>query len=108
MSSTSPKPGQIWKVDLGYEDKVRWFIIVSRFDDDAPRALSLGVPVTTKFRDSSYEVRLGKLPCFREESYANVQGLTALRWSDFQTHGGQVPPALLEEIRKALRFTLDL
>ena len=108
MPSTSLKPGQIWKVDLGYEGKVRWFVIVSRCDDNAPRALSLGVPVTTQYRGSPYEVRLGKLPSFREESFANVQGLTALRWSDFQTHGGQVPATLLEEIRKALRFTFEL
>jgi mRNA-degrading endonuclease toxin of MazEF toxin-antitoxin module len=58
MASTSPKPGQIGKVDLGDEGKVRWFVIVSRFDDDAPRALSLGVPVTTRYRTSPYEVRL--------------------------------------------------
>lgn len=39
MSSMSPKPGQIWKLDLGYAGKVRWFVVVSRFDSDAPRAL---------------------------------------------------------------------
>ncbi len=27
---------------------------------------------------AAYEVPLGKLPCLREESFANVQGLTAL------------------------------
>jgi mRNA-degrading endonuclease toxin of MazEF toxin-antitoxin module len=108
MPSISPRPGQVWKVDLGFEGKVRWFIIVSRFDNDAPRALALGVPITTKYRGSSYEVALGKLPALREESYANVQGLAALRWNDLMTQGGQVPATILDEIKKTLRFTLEL
>lgn len=65
------KPGEIWKVDLGLAGKVRWFIVVSRHDPDAPRALTLGVPITTKYRGSAYEVPLGKWPCLREESFAN-------------------------------------
>lgn len=108
MPSTSPKPGQLWKVDLGYEGKLRWFIIVSRSDPEAPRALALGVPVTTQYRDSDYEVPLGKLPCLRETSYANVQGLQTLRWIDLLEFGGVVPAPLLEQIRQALRLTLEL
>ena len=82
-------------MDLVYESKVRWFVIVSRQDDEALRALALGVAVTTNYRGSPYEVRLGKLACLREESCANTQGLTALRWCDFLTLGGQVSPPLL-------------
>ena len=103
----SPKPGQIWKVDLGYEGKVRWFVVVSRFDMDAPRALALAVPVTTQYRGSAYEVPLGKLPCFRESSFANAQGLTSLRWTDLQEFGGVVPAPFLEQIRKAVRHALE-
>jgi mRNA interferase MazF len=108
MASTSPKPGEIWKVDLGLAGKVRWFIVVSRHDSDAPRALTLAVPVTTKYRNSRYEVPLGKLSCLREESFANIQGLTALEWVDFQSYTGQLPQPLMEQIRQALRFTLEL
>ena len=104
MPSTNPKPGEIWKVDLGLAGKVRWFIVVSRYDPDAPRAMSLAVPITTKHRNSAYEVPLGKLPCLREESFANVQGLTALEWLDFLNFGGRVPPPLMEEIQQALRL----
>jgi mRNA interferase MazF len=95
-------------VDLGYEGKLRWFIMVSRFDPDAPRALALGVPVTTQYRNSGYEVPLGKLPCLREPSYANVQGLQTLRWTDLLEFGGVVPAPLFEQIRQALRLTLEL
>ena len=108
MASTNPKPGEIWKVDLGLAGKVRWFVVVSRYDPDAPRALSLAVPITTKYRNSAYEVPLGKLHCLREESFANVQGLTALEWIDFQSFGGRVPPPLIEKIQQAMRFTLEL
>jgi mRNA interferase MazF len=108
MSSTSPKPGEIWKVDLGMAGKVRWFIVVSRHDPNAPRTLALAVPVTTKFRHSQYEVPLGKLSFFREESFANVQGLTALEWVDFQNRAGQLPQNLFEQVRQAMRFVLEL
>lgn len=108
MRSTSPKPGDVWKVDLGLAGKVRWFIIVSRHDPDAPRALCLAVPITTKFRQSAYEAPLGKLPFLREESYANAQGLTALEWTDLQTCVGILPAPLLEKVRQAIRFTIEL
>ena len=107
MPSTSPKPGEIWKVDLGLAGKVRWFVVVSRYDPDAPRALSLAVPLTTKNRGSAYEVPVGKLRCLPEESFANVQGLMALEWVDFQSCGGRLPEPLMQQIRQALRFTLD-
>jgi mRNA interferase MazF len=108
MHSTSPKPGEVWKADLGMAGKVRWHIIVSRHDHDAPRALCLAVPITTKYRQSAYEVPLGKLSFLHEESYANTQGLTALEWTDLQNRAGQLPLPLLEKVREALRFTLEL
>jgi mRNA interferase MazF len=108
MRSTSPKPGEVWKVDLGMTGKVRWMIVVSRHDPDAPRALCLAVPITTKFRQSAYEVPIGKLPFLHEESYANAQGLTVLEWTDLQTCVGYLPPPLLEKTRQAIRFTLEL
>ena len=108
MHSTSPNPGEVWKVDLGLAGKVRWFIIVSRHDPEAPRALCLAVPITTKFRQSAYEVPLGKLPFLREDSYANAQGLTALEWTDLQTRIGQVPAPLLQKVRESIRFALEL
>jgi mRNA interferase MazF len=41
-------------VDLGISGKVRFFVVVSRRDDDPPRALALCVPITTQNRDSDY------------------------------------------------------
>jgi mRNA interferase MazF len=108
VPSTIPKPGEIWKVDLGLAGKVRWFVVVSRFDPDAPRALSLAVPVTTQNRGSDYEVPRGRSRPFTEESFANIQGLAALQWTDFQFVGGRVSEDTLKLIRTALRFAMEL
>jgi mRNA interferase MazF len=41
------KPGEVYRVDLGMGAKVRMMLVVSREDSEAPRALSLCVPITT-------------------------------------------------------------
>jgi len=46
--------------DLGLSAKTRPVVIVSRFDQDPPRALALYVPLTTQNRLSLYEVPLPK------------------------------------------------
>jgi hypothetical protein len=55
------KPGEIYRVDLGMAGKVRLMIVLSREDEDAPRALSVCAPITTANRGSSYEVELPRL-----------------------------------------------
>jgi len=52
------EPGQVYWVDLGISGKVRPMVVVSREDEDAPRALSLCAPITTSSRNSRYEVAL--------------------------------------------------
>ena len=73
------KPGEVYRVDLGMGGKVRMMIVVSREDADAPRALSVCVPITTAYRGSDYELELPPMPFFRAKSYANVQGLQAIQ-----------------------------
>src|ERR1700722_7547099 len=55
----TPSPGDVYLVDLGMVAKARLMVAVSRHDADAPRALSLCVPFTTKNRASRYEVAIG-------------------------------------------------
>ncbi len=59
------KPGEVYRVDLGYQGKVRLMVVVSREDADPPRALVLCAPITTKYRSSRYEVDIGKLRFLR-------------------------------------------
>ncbi len=74
----TPKPGEIWQADLGMAGKVRPGVIVSREDPDPPRGLFGYVPLTTQYRESDYEVEIGKLPTLSGHSYANVQGVGSL------------------------------
>lgn len=104
----TPIPGEIHLVDLGMVGKVRPAIVVSREDPDAPRAIALCVPVTTRNRGSRYEVVLGRLKFLDKESWANVQGLTSVEHAKLLRRLGRVTPPQLDEIKRALRFALDL
>jgi len=102
------KPGEVYRVDLGMGGKVRMMIVVSRDDSDAPRALSICVPITTAYRDSDYEVALPPKPFLRAKSYANVQGLQAIQDHELIGPIGSFYGTVLEDVKKALRFAMDL
>ena len=100
----SPRPGEVWLADLGLAAKTRPVVIVSRHDPDAPRALTIYVPLTTQNRGSRYEVALPKLRFLREISVANVQGIASLALTRLERKLGEVPPEVLAQIREALAF----
>lgn len=100
--------GEVWLADLGLASKTRPVLIVSRADEDPPRALIIHVPVTTQNRGSRYEVDLGKLPFLREASFVNVQGIASIPTNRLERKLGRMPPELLEKIKDALRYALDL
>ena len=102
------KPGEVYRVDLGVGGKVRLMVVVSREDDEAPRALSLCVPITTAFRHSPYEVELPGAAFLTKKSYANEQGLQAVQHHELQGPVGTVYGRALDEIRTALRYALRL
>jgi mRNA interferase MazF len=64
--------------------------------------------MTTQNRGSRYEVDLGKLPFLREASFVNVQGIASIPTVRLERKLGQMPPELLEKIKTALRYALDL
>lgn len=102
------KPGQVYRVDLGIGGKARMMVVVSREDNDAPRALSLCVPITTAFRESPYEVELLPAAFLREKSYANVQGLQAIQHHELEGPIGKINPQVLQRIRGALKYAMEL
>lgn len=105
----SPKPGEVYLVDLGVAGKVRPAIIVSREDPDNPRAICTCVPITSQGRGSRYEVSLGKPKFLKEpESLANVQALASIGHERLLRLLGRVSAEQLDKIRSALRFALDL
>ena len=103
-----PQPGEVWLADLGLAAKTRPVVIVSRSDSDPPRALAIYVPLTTQNRQSNYEVPLPKLPFLHEVSVANVQGIASIPTVRLERRLGIIPQSLMNQIREALRFTLDL
>jgi mRNA-degrading endonuclease toxin of MazEF toxin-antitoxin module len=103
-----PEPGAVYRVDLGIAGKVRPFIVVSRRDDNPPRALALCVPITTRNRESDYEVPLPRVRFLREQSYANVQGLQAIQFQEMEGPVGRFTAPTLDAIRDALRYAMEL
>jgi len=83
-------------------------LIVSRADDEPPRALVIHVPVTTQNRGSRYEVDLGRLPFLREASFVNVQGIASVPTKRLERKLGRMPAEIFEKIKDALRYALDL
>ena len=104
----SPRPGEVWLADLGMAAKTRPVVVVSRHDEDPPRVLVLYVPLTSEDRGSEYEVEMPKLPFLRLEGVANVQGIGSLHPKRLERKLGVLPMEVMERIKKALRFALDL
>lgn len=102
------RPGEVWLADLGLAAKTRPVLIVSREDECPPRVLIIHVPITTQNRGSRYEVDLGKLPFLREASFVNVQGIGSVPSVRLERKLGPLPPELLEQVKSALRYALDL
>ncbi len=104
----SPSPGEVWLADLGLAAKSRPVVIVSRYDPDAPRALTIYVPLTTQNRGSKYEVALPNLRFLRETSVANVQGIASLPLTRLEQKLGELPGEVFDQIRKAIAFAVDM
>jgi mRNA-degrading endonuclease toxin of MazEF toxin-antitoxin module len=102
------KPGEVYRVDLGLGGKVRLMVVVSREDGDAPRALSLCVPISAASHQSPYEVELAAAAFLTQKSHANVQGLQAVQHHELRGPVGTVYGERLQKIRQALRYALDL
>ena len=94
--------------DLGMAAKTRPVVVVSRYDGDPPRVLVLYVPLTSEGRGSEYEVEMPKLPFLRLEGLANVQGLGSLPVKRLERRLGVLPKEVMDRIKKALRFAMDL
>ncbi|MEI6071322.1 MAG: type II toxin-antitoxin system PemK/MazF family toxin [Verrucomicrobiae bacterium] len=102
------EPGQVYLVNLGMAAKTRPMLVVSRRDDDAPRALSVCAPITTSTRDSEYEVSIGKPKFLHETSYVNVQGLQAIQHHELKRMIGRLSDADLQTVMNAIKWLFDI
>jgi mRNA interferase MazF len=104
----SPDPGEVWLADLGLAAKTRPVIIISRHDENPPRALVLYVPLTTQNRSSAYEVAIPRLPFLDRESFANVQGLGSIPVVRLERRLGHLPQEVMASVKRAIVFALEL
>ena len=102
-----PKVGEVYIIDLGFEGKVRPVVIVSREDPDAPRALSVVVPLTSQSRPSRYEVKMPRVPWLKLQSYADVQAIGSVAWHELKERRGKFDPQIMEQI-DSLRWIFEL
>ena len=103
-----PKVGDVFMLDLGFQGKTRPVVIISREDDDAPRALSIFVPLTKESRGGKYEVTMPRVPWLKLQSFANVLGMGAAEWHELTDRRGRFDAATMAKIKDAIRWTLDL
>jgi mRNA interferase MazF len=104
----TPKPGEVCLVDLGMAGKLRPVVIVTREDANAPRALSVIVPLTSQNRGSQYEVQMPRVPWLKHQSFANVQAIAAYEHHELLERRGRFDQTALEKIKAAIRWALDL
>jgi mRNA interferase MazF len=104
----TPKIGEVFIVDLGFEGKVRPVVVMSREDPNAPRALSVVVPLTSQSRGSRYEVKMPRVPWLNLQSYANVQAIGSVEHHELKNRRGRFEESIVEQIRASLRWALNL
>ena len=102
------EPGEVYQVDLGLGGKVRYMVVVSRFDSDPPRALVLCAPITTQYRKSDYEVPIGKPKYLKESSYVNLQGIVTIQFRELKRKAGQLETNIFNQVKNAIRYTFNL
>lgn len=104
----TPKVGEVYMLDLGYQGKVRPILIMSREDPQAPRALSLYVPLTKESHNSQYEVKLPRVPWLKLQSYANCQAIGAVEHHELTDRRGRFEAAVVTKVKDAICWTFDL
>ena len=107
---TSPKPGEVYWVDLGITTKYRPLMVVSREDPEAERALAVCVPLTTGIRGGNYEVpvpRVRWLPG-ADQGVANVQGITSIEHHRLERRAGRFELPIVKNVRDAIGWMLEI
>ena len=104
----TPKVGEVFMLDLGYEGKIRPIVILSREDANAPRALALFVPLTTENRGSRYEVPMPRVPWLKLQGIANVQAIGSAGFHELTDKRGRFEPSVIAKIKDAIRWAFDL
>jgi mRNA interferase MazF len=104
----NPKVGEVYVIDLGFEGKVRPVVVVSREDLEAPRALSVVVPLTSQLRPSRYQVKMPRVPWLKLQSYTDAQAMSSVEWHELTDRRGKFDSSVVKQIRDSIRWALEL
>ncbi|HEV2329931.1 MAG TPA: type II toxin-antitoxin system PemK/MazF family toxin [Verrucomicrobiae bacterium] len=107
---TQPKPGEVWRIDMGMKAKFRPLLVVSREDPNAERALSVCVPCTTMIRGGNYEVLLPRVKWMpgADEGVANVLGIESVEHNRFERRAGRYEASVLTVVRKRIAWMIEI
>lgn len=83
-------------------------LVVSRRDENAPRALAVCAPITTSARGSEYEVAIGNPKFLHESSFVNVQGMQAIQHHELKRMIGRLPDAELQKVKGAIEWLFEI
>jgi mRNA-degrading endonuclease toxin of MazEF toxin-antitoxin module len=76
---------------------------------DARLAISSVVQITKQHGGTPYEVTLPRVPWLPEQSYVNAQSVQPVKWVEFVRKApGQFSPAVMDDVKRALKKWLDL
>ena len=101
-----PKVGDVYLLDVGCQGKVRPVVIMSREDTQAPRALSLFVPLTKNSHGTRYEVQMPS--AMAEVAVASVQAIGVAEFAELRYRTGRFDSLTVDKIKGAIRWIFDL
>lgn len=99
------KRGEIWWAQL---DKKRPVVLLSRDEAYEVRSLITVCPVTTRIRNFSVEIRLGKRDGLAKSCVANLDALTTMPKDHLLERIAMLPSEKVRKLNDALRFALGL
>ena len=94
------RPGEIWLVDLGMTAKVRPCLLLSDYPADDELALLLVAPHTTSVRGNRWEC-VASLPFLKAGAF-HLQQIQPVSLARLERKLGEMPPAVLAELRQAM------
>lgn len=108
MNLSSPKVGEVWFVEFGFDEKPRWVLVLAS-RQDARLAVASVVQITTRYSGTPYEVSLPRVPWLKEQSHINAQSVQPVKWADcLRKAPGRFDSSVLEQVKQAVRTWLDL
>lgn len=111
MAVPEPQRGEVWRVDLGYQGKVRPCLVLSVPATDVERNLLTYVPRTTRVRPGSRFEVIDASGLLSDPGAFDAQGLDTIDRNAFRQKGrrlGRLADVQLAEVEAAVKRWLGL